>query len=194
MRDNRNWMRRALLCSVTAATLQGSAAHALTDTAVVNVNVEVAPIAYLVFDSAPLLYLLIPPPASTAPSTGVFFTVYGNATATLIAEPDAFVDIPGEGYLGKAVLGPSTIGYKVDLRFPRTGFAGPPPSPVQVAALPGFVEGPTTPPLSVDLMATSGARTGVINMETSQLWTPDGSYPLAGIHVGEVVLTLSASP
>jgi hypothetical protein len=29
-------------------------------------------------------------------------------------------------------------------------------------------------------------------METNQLWTADGSLPLAGLHVGQVILTLSA--
>jgi hypothetical protein len=41
-------------------------------------------------------------------------------------------------------------------------------------------------------LLTGGEREGVLHMETNQEWTSDGSYPLAGIHVGEVILTLSA--
>jgi hypothetical protein len=182
----------AALAAAATALSGAPPAVALTATANVNVNVEIAPIAYLVFLNTPLLYLEIPPPGSTAPSNGVFFKVIGNASATLVAEPDAFIDVPVEGFMGKAVLGASAVGYKLDLRFPRTGSAGPPPSPIQVAALPGFVAGPTTPPLTVNLLATGGQREGVINMETNQLWTADGSMPLAGLHVGQVILTLSA--
>lgn len=170
-------------------------AYGADDTTLVDVDVSVQPIIYLVFDiEPPLLALEIPPPASTAPSTGVFFTVYGNTIATLTAEPDSFIEVPGEGFMGKAVLATSEVGYKLDLRFPRTGSLGPPPSAVQTAALPGYAAGPTTPPLSVDLVASGGARGGVLNMETSEQWTADGSLPTAGLHIGEVVLTLSALP
>lgn len=178
---------------LAAGVLASAAAEGATDSTNVNVNVQVLPTAYLVFQNTPLLYLEVPPPGSTAPSNGVFFTVIGNASATLTAEPDAFINVPSEGYMGKAVLSTSAIGYKINLSFPRTGFAGPPVSPVQIATLPGYAEGPTTPPLTVNLTATGGARDGVINMETNQAWTADGSLPLAGVHVGQVILTLSAS-
>lgn len=190
MRSNVTLLSTAI---AIGGALLSSPAGAVSDASNVNVNVQVLPIAYLVFQNTPLLYLEVPPPGSTAPSNGVFFTVIGNANATLTAEPDAFINVPVEGFMGKAVLGASAIGYKLDLRFPRTGSAGPPPSPVQTAALPGFAEGPTTPPLTVNLLATGGARDGVINMETNQAWTADGSLPLAGLHVGQVILTLSAS-
>jgi hypothetical protein len=181
------------LAAAAAIIAGGPATAGTTDTSNVGVNVQILPFAYLVFINTPLLYLEVPPPGSTAPSNGVFFTVIGNANATLTAEPDAFINVPGEGYMGSAVLSGSAIGYKLDLRFPRIGVAGPPPSPVQTAALPGFAAGPTTPPLTVNLVQTGGQRDGVINMETNQSWTPDGGLPLAGIHVGEVILTLSAN-
>lgn len=172
-------------CAIAAAF----PAVALEDTHEVQVNIEIAPIAYLVFDSTPLLDLEIPPPGSTVPSNGVFFRVIGNASATLTAEPDAFIFVPVEQYMGKAVLGLSEVGYKLELRFPRLGVLT---SPIQISALPGFEEGPTTPAAPVNLLLTGGEREGVLHMETNQAWTSDGSYPLAGIHVGEVVLTLSA--
>lgn len=172
-----------LACSAPIAPATAS------ETDEVQINIEVAPIAYLVFDSTPLLYLEIPPPGSTVPSNGVFFRVIGNASATLTAEPDAFINVPGEGYMGKAVLGLSEVGYNLELRFPRLGVSG---SPIQISVLPGFEEGPTVPSNPVDLLLTGGEREGVIHMETSQEWTEHGGLPLAGIHVGEVILTLSA--
>ena len=188
MRNRHEQGLRWTACAVCAA-FAVSPAIALEDTAEVQVNIEIAPIAYLVFDSTPLLYLEIPPPGSTVPSNGVFFRVIGNASATLTAEPTEFTYIPVEEYMGRAVLGLSEVGYKLELRFPRLGVSG---SPIQISALPGFEEGPTTPAAAVDLLLTGGEREGVLHMETNQEWTSDGSYPLAGIHVGEVILTLSA--
>lgn len=181
--------RRFGVLMPAAITLCAAEAGLASNTAQVQVNVEIAPIAYLVFDSTPLLYLEVPPPDSTAPSNGVLFRVIGNATATLTAEPDAFINVPGQGYLGKAVLGLSEVGYRVQLRFPNVGVVGSLP---QTSELPGFEEGPTTPANVVDLLLTGGERSGVLHMETSQEWTEHGGLPLAGIHVGEVILTLSA--
>jgi hypothetical protein len=156
-----------------------------------NVNVQVAPYADLQFLDTPVLKLDVPPPGSTVPSNGLKFKVTGNASATLTAEPDDFMEVPGEGpFMGRAVLSTSSIGYKLELRFPSGGVFG---SPIQIGALPGFEEGPTVPPLEVDLTLTGGERLGVIHMESSQAWTEDGSIPLPGIHVGTVVITLTAS-
>lgn len=174
------------------ATCLAVAPAVASDTDQVEVNIEVWPIAYLVFDSTPLLYLEIPPPGSTVPSNGVFFRVIGNASATLTAEPDAFINVPQglfDNYMGKAVLGLSEVGYRIELRFPDVGILG---SPVQISALPGFEPGPTVPANPVNLLLTGGEREGVIHMETSQEWTEHGGLPLAGLHVGEVILTLSA--
>lgn len=189
---NRRHLSHALIAAVFA--LAASPAVALEDETDVTVNITIEPLAYLVFDSTPLLYLEIPPAKSTVPSNGVFFQVIGNAKATLTAEPDAFVNVPEGGlddYKGKAILGPSVIGYKLELRFPRIGIVG---SGVQISALPGYEEGPTQPAAPVDLTLTGGSRAGVLHMETNPDWTPDGSLPLQGIHVGQVVLTLSAEP
>src|ERR1700742_936653 len=123
----RNRLSRHLAIALAAyGTTLGSTAFAASDASSVNVQVQILPFASLVFLNSPLLYLEVPPPGSTAPSNGVFFTVIGNARATLTAEPDAFLNVPVEGYLGKAVLNGNGIGYKLDLRFPRTGSAGPP--------------------------------------------------------------------
>jgi hypothetical protein len=163
-----------------------------------NVQLTIVPFAMLQFDDpSPTLYLEIPPGDSTIPSSGVEFVVTGNANATLVAEPSAFVEIPGvpsgQRWMGKAALGTDVVGYKLELRFPDSGHSGPPPSNIQFAALPGFEEGPTTPPLTVNLSQTAGSRTGVLHMEASHEWTPHGGLPLPGIHVGQVVLTLTPS-
>ncbi len=139
-------------------------AQSTPESAAVNVNIQVLPIAELEFLDAPLLHLEVPPPGSTIPVTGVRFRVVGNASAILTAEPDAFIEVPGESFMGKAVLNSGAVGYKIELRFPRLGAPG---SPVHIAALPGFEEGPTTPPLEVDLTLTKGEREGVIHMEAS---------------------------
>ncbi len=170
------------------AALSGPAAAADTAEAETVINIEVSPVAYLEFLDPALLALTIPPPGSTVPSNGVRFRVTGNAMASLSAEPDAFIDVPGEGFMGKAVLGAGSVGYKIELRFPRTGAPG---SPVQVGVLPGFEPGPT-PQLEVNLTLTGGQREGVIHMETNQIWTVDGGIPLPGIYVGQVILTLVA--
>ncbi len=107
------------------------------------------------------------------------FRVTGNAAASLSAEPDDFIQVPTEGYLGKAILGAGAVGYKIELRFPSTGVVG---SGVQIGALPGF-EAAGTPPLSVNLTLTGGQRDGVIHLEADQSWTADGSLPLPGLYV-----------
>jgi hypothetical protein len=155
----------------------------------VEVNLAIYPTASLEFLNTPLLYLSVPPPDSTAPSNGVKFKVTGNAWAILTAEPDDFIDVPTEGIMGKAILGLSEIGYKIDLRFPRLGITD---SPIQTAALPGNSEGPTQPPLEVNLLLSGGQREGVIHMETDETWTEDGGLPLPGLHVGSITLTLTA--
>jgi hypothetical protein len=162
----------------TGATNQGQ----------VQVNVNVTPIASLTFLDNPLLYLEVPPPGSTFPSNGVRFRVTGNAAAVLSAAPDDFIQIPSQGYLGKAVLNSGTVGYKIDLLFPSIGVAG---SPIQISTLPGF-EASGTSPLGVNLMLTGGVRDGIIHLEASQQWTADGSLPLPGVYVGHVTLTLTA--
>ena len=182
------WSR--VVAGAGAAILASVSPLAAAATEEVQVNIEITPIAYLVFLNTPLLALDIPPPDSTVPSNGVKFKVIGNASATLTAEPDAFINVPGEGFMGKAVLCPSAVGYKIELRFPSTGVTM---SPIQISALPGFEEGPTVPPNTVNLLLTGGQREGVIHMETSQEWTADGSLPAGGTHVGQIILTLSAN-
>jgi hypothetical protein len=154
-----------------------------------NVNVQVLPFATLDFVDSPLLALTIPPAVSTIPAKGVRFLVTGNASATMTAEPNAFIDIPVEGTMGRADLNGESVGYKLELRFPSVGILGSPP---QYAALPGFAQGATVPPLSVDLTMSGGQRQGVIHMEASHQWTEDGGLPLPGVYVGNVTLTLTA--
>lgn len=181
------------LCAAVAAVLAVSGqvhAQQLTpESYQTNVNLNVLPVAELVFTASNLLYLKIPPPGSTIPSSGVKFVVTGNASATLTAEPSSFLAVPGEGHLGKAVLNGEEIGYKIELRFPSLGVIGSPP---QYASLPLYAPGPTVPPLSANLMMTGGARQGVLHLEASPEWTASGGIPLPGIYVGEVTLTLTA--
>ena len=164
-------------------------ANAVDQQGQVQLNITIAPTATLTFLDTPLLYLEVPPPGSTIPATGVRFRVTGNAKAILTAEPDNFIQIPVEGYLGKAVLNGNAVGYKIELRFPSIGIPGSSP---QYAGLPGYEAGPTTPPLAVNLMLTGGVRDGVIHLEADPSWTTDGGLPLPGIYVGNVTLTLTA--
>ena len=196
-------MKKMLKTGLTAGVIAAGAVGQLQaqqiseDQFQTNVSVQIIPFAELNFQAGNLLYLLIPPPGSTAPSSGVNFTVTGNADATLVAEPDDFIYVTtqdeGPQHLGRAVLNGNSVGYRLDLRFPRGGVAGGSPSGIRTAALPGFEEGPTTPPLTVDLTTTSNQRTGVLHMETHPNWTPGGGIPLPGIYVGLVTLTLTAS-
>ena len=163
-------------------------ANAVDQQGQVHLNITIAPTATLTFLDTPLLYLEVPPPGSTFPSSGVRFRVTGNAAAILSAEPDEFIQIPSLGYLGKAVLNSGIVGYKIDLLFPSIGVAG---SPIQISTLPGSTAS-GTPPLSVNLTLTGGVRDGVIHLEASQNWTADGGLPLPGIYVGNVTLTLTA--
>ncbi len=159
-----------------------------------EVEIQVAPVATIEIVGTPLLYLRVPPPGSTIPSHGVSFRIEGNASATVVAEPDSFVlvptdDAPSGEYLGNAVLNGNSVGYKLRLDFPVSGVVG---SPAQFAGLPGYTGGPTEPPLTVNLMLTGGVRNGRIHMESNEHWTPSGGIPLPGIYVGGVTLTVSA--
>jgi hypothetical protein len=174
---------------VLVGTSPASSEQITNATYLAHVNVDVLPVAEISIIGSGLLYLNVPPPGSTVPSSGVSFVVSGNANASLVAEPSQFVEVAGEGFMGKAVLNAGEIGYKLELRFPRTGAPG---SPIAIAALPGYEAGPTTPPLSVNLMATGGQRSGVIHMESDPNWTSDGGIPLPGLYVGQVTLTLTA--
>jgi hypothetical protein len=169
-----------------------SAGHAQQITASeyqTNINVQVLPFAMLDFIDSPLLALTIPPAVSTIPAKGVRFRVTGNASATMTAEPSAFIYIEGERFMGRADLNGESVGYKLELRFPAVGILGSPP---QYAALPGFTQGATVPPLSVDLTMSAGQRDGVLHMEASHQWTEDGGLPRPGVYVGNVTLTLTA--
>ncbi|GGL71660.1 hypothetical protein [Wenxinia marina] len=183
-------LRTVLLAGAVAAGAASPGAAQSGDSASAPVEIMVVPYASLQFVGTPLLSLSVPPPGSTIPSSGVLFDVIGNATATLQAEPDSFLTVPNEGFMGRAISGGNSIGYKVELRYPRTGLPG---SPVGYAGLPGFEEGPTVPALSVDLTATGGMRRGEIHMEAHPAWTVDGGLALPGLYEGQIILTLSAS-
>jgi hypothetical protein len=167
-----------------------------TDTDQVNINIEVLPIAEIEILGSGLLYLLVPPPGSTIPSAGVDFIVRGNAKATVTAEPDAFMFVPGQGYIGQALLPPDDVeelGYRLELMFPSTFVLGADPSGTQTVGMPGSgPPGMGTPPLSANLQTSSGERDGSVHLIASQHWTADGSFPLPGIYVGSVTLTLTA--
>ena len=180
----------ALTCDAASAAGQLDAQNFQAD-----IDVLVAPTASIQIVGGNLLFLRVPPPGSTIPSHGVTFKITGNANATVTAAPDSFVfvptdDAPAGEYLGNAVLNGNSIGYKLRLDFPVSGVVG---SPAQFAGLPGFAPGPTTPPLTVNLMLTGGTRNGRIHMESNEHWTPSGGIPLPGIYVGAVTLTVSAN-
>lgn len=194
-RENRNRPRAVIAGFLIGAISCGPAMAQLAnpweaDGAEVLMEVAVYPFVELQIIGNPLLRLNIPPPGSTVPSQGVEFRVIGNASATVIAEPDDFIEVAGpEGWLGKATMGSEEIGYNLELRFPRFGEPG---SPVQIAALPGFESGPTTPPLTVDLTSTGFEREGVIHLEANERWTAHGGIPLPGVYQGQVTITVSA--
>lgn len=175
------------LSGLLATSILGThVARAADPDSTVPVTVTVLPMAMIQFIDPMLLYLEIPPPATTAPGT-VRFLVTGNASASLTAIPDEFVFIPSEAaYMGKAVLNSSVLGYKVHLHFPSTGIGQ------QSASLPGNDGVGTTPLLTVAL--AGGTRQGEIRIDASPAWTPHGGMPALGIHVGEVILTLTAEP
>lgn len=159
---------------------------------VTTVNINVVPFATLEFDDPnPLLYLEVPPPGSTVPSTGVAFTVVGNANATLSAEPDAFIQIPASQYaginfdpfLGQATQSGENIGYDIELRFPIPG-----PN----SGLPLTTAGPAVSPL-VDVAGNGGGVGGILHLIASPDWTASGGLALPGLYEGEIILTLTAS-
>ena len=160
-----------------------------TDGAEVLMELAVGPFVELEILGQPLLYLEIPPPGSTAPSEGVGFNVIGNASATVTAEPDAFIQVAGpENWLGKATMGTEEIGYDIVLRFPLYAASS---SPTDIATLPGNKPGPT-PGLTVDLTKTGYEREGVIHLEADENWTEHGGIPFPGVYTGSVTITVSA--
>lgn len=155
-------------------------------------NINVVPFASLEFDDPnPLLYLEVPPPGSTIPSNGVSFTVVGNSSATLSAEPDSFMQIPASRYigvvfdpfLGRATQSGEEIGYDVELRFPVPG-----PRP----GLPLSTAGPAVSQV-VDIAGQGGAVGGVLHLIADPNWTVGGGLALPGLYEGEIILTLTAS-
>lgn len=188
MRDWIACVRKGAMAVTTlaiAAALVPGTANA-DDPAIVPVEVTVAPFAMLEFLDPASLALTIPPPVTTFP--GARFRVIGNAQATVAATPSDFVEVPGEGFMGKAVRQLEEIGYRIQLHFPRAPAVG---SPVQIAFLPGL-SGSGTSPLSVDLRITGGEREGEIRLEAHQDWTPHGGMPALGVYEGEIILTLTA--
>lgn len=188
-------IRGVVLGALLSAVALPSAAQQVTPSQFdVDVNVLVLPTASVSFIGNGLLYLRVPPPSSTNHLTGVTFSVTGNAWATLVAEPSEFMTATtvdyGPEHLGKAVLNNNPIGYRVSMEFPVTGIVN---SPRRTSQLPGYEDGPTDPPLTVNLLLTGGSRNGRLHIETSERWTPNGSIPLPGIYVGEVFLTVTAS-
>lgn len=180
--------------ALAATSFLALPAHAQQASAsdIVNVNINVMPFATLEFvDPDPLLYLEVPPAGSTVPATGVEFTVIGNASATLSAEPDSFIQIPEaqypgisfDPYLGRATQSGQEIGYDIELRFPIPG-----PN----TGLPLIQEGPATSPL-VDVAGSGGEVGGVLHLIADPNWTVDGGLPLPGLYEGEIILTLTAS-
>lgn len=161
----------------------------------VNTTVTVLPYAELIFTAGSLLYLQIPPGGSTIPVDGVEFYITGNATTSLSAEPDAFLEIsapdglpgisgaPGPYYLGEAENGNGDlIGYDIALQFPTPASSS--------ARLPKTTESPTAT-LTANLQ--SGNAYGIIDLITNAEWSNQGTLPMPGLYEGGVVLTLTAN-
>lgn len=159
-----------------------------------HVDVTIVPFASLHFLTPNTLALSVPPSKSTVNTSGaVQFVVDGNAKATLSAAPSQYVYVsptPGGegGWMGKAVQSGHSVGYQVQLTFPKDGVAG---SPKAIAGMP-LSEEAGTPPLSVDLPLTGGERAGTLDLLANANWTEDGGLPPSGVYVGQVILTLTA--
>jgi hypothetical protein len=186
----------AAILTATALTGPGTAvAQQLSPQQfVTTVNITVVPIATLTFDTTPLLYVEVPPPGSTIPSAGVAFTVSGNASASIAAEPDGFIQVPGSLIFppvsGNVFLGKATrpegdeIGYNLQLTFPALGGSG--------VRLPLLSAGAAVSPV-IDVVANGGSVSGVLDLIANQNWTASGGFALPGLYEGEIILTLSPS-
>lgn len=173
---------------MTGIVLPVSAAQLDDANSSADVDVLVLPYAELTFLENPRLYLqIVPFGDSTQPTDGVDFQVVGNADAIVTAEPDGFINVPGEGYMGKAVLNGNAVGYQLLLRFPR----GPSAASTQYAGLPISTAGATEPPLRADV-SNAGGKRGTIDMDAYPNWTESGGIPLPGLYVGQVILTVIA--
>lgn len=184
----------ALAAVAMALTAFGATAQQITPSQYqVQTTITVVPYAELTFLAGSLLYLKIPPGASTIPDGGVSFRVSGNAIASLTAEPSEFLQItttvlnlglggPGTYFLGKATINGADIGYDLSVDFPM-GFGN-------TARLPKNFAGPTPARLANVL---PGDVFGTIDLITNAAWSNQGQLPLPGIYVGQVTLSLTAN-
>lgn len=193
---NKTTKTRAVAVCVSAmiclAALPASAQQISSSEFVTTVHITVSPFATLEFnDPNPLLYLEVPPPGSTIPSTGVEFTVIGNASAALSAEPNAFMQVTSLTYkgvsnpfMGVAIHVGDEIGYDLQLQFysPVNSFSG----------LPLVQVGPAVSPL-MNIAGNGGSVSGVLHLIAHPNWTAGGGLALPGLYEGEIILTLTAS-
>jgi hypothetical protein len=155
--------------------------------AVIQVTIEVEPYAEINFPEAtettnPLLSLSIPPPTSTIPSMGTPFTVKGNASASVVATPDAWLFVGGENqYFGKAVMGAEELGYNLIVEFPTL---------LGWNALTGN-DGEGTAPFPVNV--SSGPVQGMVHLLANHTWTADGTWPLPGTYTAVVTVVVTGS-
>jgi hypothetical protein len=153
-----------------------------------ELNVLVAPIAELRLLDPALMTMDVPPAGTTLPGARVRFEVRGNATASVSAKPDAFIEVPdlGNAFIGRAVLenDDDELGYDLVLRFPSIGPG------LQSASLPGN-DGEGTAPLTVAL--NGNTRQGAVDLVADHDWTPHGGIPMPGLYIGEVLLTVTAN-
>ena len=142
------------------------------------------------------------------------FTISGNALASVSVAPSAFLRIPHNRYLGRAV-GPHgrLLAYDIVVHFPapeRTyrwladwmdwddwddwrhwrGF-GFLPRLSTYAMLPGR-DGAGTPPLTADMVRLHGHAYGVIYVVARRTWTPDGRPAEPGAYAGRLEVTVTA--
>ena len=181
-------------CACIAVAAPAGAQQITPSEFVTTVNITVVPIAGLeFFDPNPLLFLTVPPPGSTIPAAGVAFTVIGNASASLSAEPASFLQVPGSvlfppllgtAHLGRATQSGQEIGYNLELTFPAFG--------VPSRRLPVLTQGPAVSDV-VNIIGAGGEVPGTLDLIANPNWTPTGGLPLPGLYEGEIILTLSPS-
>jgi hypothetical protein len=135
------------------------------------------------------LVLSIPPASDTTSGLGVTFDVDHSRTRNLYisAGSNAYMYVPGEGYMGKAVQYDAqgnevaAIGYKLQLWIDYgNGTATQTMSSTQPAGTPTIY------------LYTDNNLDGRIDIWADPAWTADGKMPAPGLYQATVTLTVTA--
>lgn len=147
-------------------------------------------------------------PAEIAPVV-IPFTVHGNATAAVSAEPESFMQVHDGPWLGRAdFAGPGAgngreneLGYNVIVEFPAsqqnhidpTELGGFPPTlSTGLAGIPGL-QGSPTPPLSAQAANWPNGVPGRIYIVSDRYWTGDGRIARPGYYGGSIQVSVTAA-